>query len=293
MRVPSPGTAPGTNDVDLPEGTITYRAAGPEDSAFPPVVFVHGLLVDNTLWTDVASWLAERGIRSYAPIWPLGSHRVPMNADADLSPRGMARVINGFLGALDLEDATLVGSDTGGALCQFTIDTDHSRIGRVVLTNCDAFELFPPPGFAPVIRLGQHPHLLKMLMATLLATPIRQSRLGYGLVFTSTPDARTTRRWIEPALRDADIRRDAAKVMRGIRPRDTLDLSTRFGDFTKPVHVVWGDDDAFFPIEVAERLAASFPSSTLTTIRGARTFISMDHPDRVGQVIATASGLAD
>jgi len=42
----------------------------PGDSAFPPVVFVHGLLVDNQLWTPVADVLAERGIRSYAPTWP-------------------------------------------------------------------------------------------------------------------------------------------------------------------------------------------------------------------------------
>lgn len=108
--------APNQTRVDLPQGPITYRVTGPADGAFPPVVFVHGLLVDSQLWTDVADVLAERGIRSYAPTWPLGSHRIPMNADTDLSPRGVAAIINGFLAALDLSDITLVGSDTGGAL---------------------------------------------------------------------------------------------------------------------------------------------------------------------------------
>src|SRR5262249_29099708 len=126
--------------IELPQGPITYRVAGPADSAVPPVVFVHGLLVDNQLWTAVADLLAEQGIRSYAPNWPLGSHPVAMNADADLSPRGIAAIINGFLAALDLTDVTLVGNDTGGALCQYLIDADHSRIGRLVLTNCDAFD---------------------------------------------------------------------------------------------------------------------------------------------------------
>src|SRR5258708_35282857 len=97
--------------VDLPQGTITYRIAGPADSTSPPVVFVHGLLVDSQLWTRVADVLATRGIRSYAPNWPTGSHPIPMHADADLSPRGVARIIIEFLAALDLTDATLVGND--------------------------------------------------------------------------------------------------------------------------------------------------------------------------------------
>lgn len=115
--------------IELPPGTVKYRVAGPADSSVPPVVFVHGLLVDNQLWAPVADVLADRRIRSYAPNWPLGSHPVPMSADADLSPRGIAPVINGFLAALDLTDITLVGNDTGGALCQFVIDAD----GRLVL----------------------------------------------------------------------------------------------------------------------------------------------------------------
>src|SRR5436305_4826960 len=148
--------APDLHCVELPQGTITYRIAGPADSELPPVVFVHGLLVDNQLWTRTADVLAMRAIRSYAPNWPTGSHSIAMNADADLSPRGIARIIIAFLAALDLTDVTLVGSDTGGAICQYTIDTDHSRIGRLVLTNCDAFDLFPPKEFEGLVKIGSH-----------------------------------------------------------------------------------------------------------------------------------------
>ncbi|MFE0629385.1 alpha/beta fold hydrolase [Streptomyces sp. NPDC058864] len=278
--------------VDIPQGTITYRVAGPADNRYPPVVFVHGLLVDSRLWTDVANRLAEQGIRSYAPNWPLGSHHIPMAAEADLSPHGMADVINGFLAAMSLDDVTLVGSDTGGGLCQFAIDADHGRIGRLVLTNSDAFELFPPPGFKMAVEIGRHPALLWMLMWVLTLRPVRQSNRGYGLVFREKPNAGVTRRWIEPALKDGRIRRDTAKVMAAIRPESLLDVGSRFGEFTKPVHLVWGDDDAFFPLEVAERLRNAFPNATLVTIPGGRTFISMDHPDVVAEVVATASGVA-
>jgi pimeloyl-ACP methyl ester carboxylesterase len=276
---------PDLRKVELPQGTIAYRVAGPEESAAPPVVFVHGLLVDNNLWTDVADLLAARGIRSYAPTWPLGSHRIPMEANADLSVSGMPVIINGFLAALGLDEVTLVGSDTGGALCQFTIDADHRRIGRLVLTNCDAFDVFPPRQFKGLITLGSHASLLIPLTASLLPASVRHSRFGYGSLFVGEPDPRVTRGWVEPALTSGAIRRDAAKLMSTMRPRDLLAVSTRFASFPKPVDVVWGDADRFFPIALADRLAGAFPNGKLTRVEGGRTFISMEFPDQVADVI--------
>src|ERR1700733_12621140 len=68
--------------ADLPQGKLAYRAAGPESSSSPPVVFVHGVLVDGQLWRPVAERLAAEGVRSYAPTLPFGSHQHPMNAGA-------------------------------------------------------------------------------------------------------------------------------------------------------------------------------------------------------------------
>src|SRR6476659_2479048 len=104
--------------VTIPAGTLEYRTTGPATSSAPPVVFVHGFLVDSRLWDGVAERLATAGIRSYLVDWPLGSHRPPMADDADLSPAGVARMVNDVLVALGVEDVTLVGNDTGGAICQ-------------------------------------------------------------------------------------------------------------------------------------------------------------------------------
>ena len=129
--------------IELPQGAVRYRVAG-EQASGPPVVFVHGFLVNATLWVKTADALAAAGVRSYAPDWPLGAHPLALGAGADQSPRGVARQVLSFIEALELDDVTLVGNDTGGAICQFLLDTDASRIGRLVLTNCDAFDSFPP-----------------------------------------------------------------------------------------------------------------------------------------------------
>jgi pimeloyl-ACP methyl ester carboxylesterase len=274
--------------VDLPHGAVHYRVAGPQDSAEPPVVFLHGLLVNGELWTDVAEALAAAGVRSYAPDLPLGAHSLALKADVDLSPRGVAQLVIDFLHALDLSDVTLVGNDTGGALCQFVIDIDDSRIGRLVLTNCDAFDKFPPPPFGMLVKAARRPGRIRFLMTTVRPTWARHSALGFGPLVAKPLDAELTRRWITPALEDAGVRRDTARFMRGIRPDDLLDVSTRLDRFTKPVLLLWGAADRFFKLEFAHRLADAFPDARLVEIEGGRTFLPLDEPQRVADEIHAA-----
>ena len=137
--------------VTVPAGTLHYRIAGPDGSTAPPVVFVHGFLVDSRLWDRVAERLAAarralvpRRLAARQPPHADGARRRPVARSA--SPR----IVNDVIDALGLDDVTLVGNDTGGAICQLLLADDPSRIGRVVLTNCDAFENFPPTVFVPL-----------------------------------------------------------------------------------------------------------------------------------------------
>lgn len=271
--------------IELPQGRVHYRVAGPEDSSLPPVVLLHGILVDGELWAGVADALAAVGIRSYAPDLPLGAHPIALADDADLTPRGVARLVLDFLAALDLTDVTLVGNDTGGALCQFVIDTDAARIGRLVLTNCDAFDKFPPAPFGLIVKACRRPGRIRAMAAGMRPTWARHSFLAYGPLVARPLDPALTRRWITPAASNAEVRRDTAKFMRGIRPADLLDVSTRLDRFTKPVLLLWGAADRYFKPALARRLAGSFPDGRLVEVEGGRTFLPLDEPERVAAEI--------
>jgi pimeloyl-ACP methyl ester carboxylesterase len=275
--------------IDLPQGTVDYRVAGPADSPQPPVVFVHGLLVNSELWSGTAWSLAERGIRSYAPDLPLGSHTTPLNSDADVSPRGVAQLILDFLAALDLTDVTLVGNDTGGALCQFLIDTDATRIGRLVLTNCDAFEQFPPPPFGGLLILGRRPGRLRFAMRLMGPKPLRHSVLGYGGLVAKPLDPGLSSRWTKPAVNDRAIAVDTARFMGSVKKRDLVDVGERLNQFPKPVLLLWGTADPFFNLALAERLQAAFADAALIHVDGARTFVPLDEPERVAEEISAFS----
>jgi pimeloyl-ACP methyl ester carboxylesterase len=187
-----------------------------------------------------------------------------------------------------LTDVTLVGNDTGGALCQFVIDEDPSRIGRLVLTNCDAFDKFPPAPFGMVVMACRRPGRIRAMTAAMRPAWARHSMLAYGPLVAKRLDSAMTRRWVTPARTDAGVRRDTARFMRGIRPAELLDVSTRLDRFTKPVLLVWGAADRYFTTDLARRLAGVFPQSQLVEVEGGRTFLPLDEPDRVAEEIRAA-----
>src|SRR3954449_10730057 len=197
-------------EVALPQGTINYRESGEG----PPIVFAHGLLVDGRLWRKVTPLL--EGFRCIVPDLPLGSHATPMNADADLSPPGLARIIAEFLEALELEDVVLVANDTGGAISQITAANHPERIGRLVLTNCDAFENFLPPAFRPMQWAARVPPVLTGVMQGMRFAPMRRLPNAYGWLIKRDFAGAPTREWVEAYLADRGIRRDVIKVLRGI-----------------------------------------------------------------------------
>jgi pimeloyl-ACP methyl ester carboxylesterase len=274
--------------IDLPQGTVHYRVAGPQEPATPPVVFVHGFLVNGSLWDGPAAALAAAGVRSYAPDWPLGAHRQALTPGTDNSPRAVARQILAFLEALDLTDVTLVGNDTGGALCQFVLDTDASRIGRLVLTNCDAFDQFPPAPFDLLFKTFRKARAIKPLMLPMRATAVRHSPAGFGILAREF-DADQTRAWVEPCLTDAGVREDVARFANGVDPEELLDVSTRLGEFPGPVTLVWGQADRFFKPAFARRLRDVFADARLVELEGCRTFVSLDEPQRLAdEIVAIA-----
>ncbi|HUC21934.1 MAG TPA: alpha/beta hydrolase [Streptosporangiaceae bacterium] len=274
--------------TDLPQGRLAYRAAGPASSSRPPVVFVHGVLVDARLWEPVADRLAAAGIRSYAPTLPLGAHQWPMNANADLSPRGIAKLILDFISALGLSDVTIVGNDTGGAICQVILGTGTGLVSAAVLTDCDAFGTFPPRALAPLFRALRHPGLVAGIAPALRSEKIRHGPLAFGPLSSGPLDPDLTLSWMQP-LADKAIRHDLAKFARGVHPRVLLDAATRFGQFTGPVRILWGEADPYFRTRLGQRLSGAFPHGTLTTVPAGRTFLPLDHPEDVAGEIAAAS----
>jgi pimeloyl-ACP methyl ester carboxylesterase len=273
------------NKLKLPQGTIRYRESGEG----PPIVLVHGLLVDGRLWRKVTPLLEDR-FRCIVPDLPLGSHREPMNPDADLSPPGLARIVAGFMEALDLEDVTLVANDTGGAISQITAAHHPERIGRLLLTNCDAFENFLPPAFRPMQWAARVPGGLTGMMAGMRFAPLRRLPNAYGRLIKRDFAGAPTRDWVDPYLTNKGVRRDTIKVLRAIDPKHTFEAAERLREFDRPALLAWAVEDRFFKLSFAERLARTIRGARLEKIEDSYTFVSEDQPERLAELTGTFAG---
>jgi pimeloyl-ACP methyl ester carboxylesterase len=268
-------------EVRLPGGTVRYRERG----AGPTLLFVHGLLVNGALWRKVVPELAP-DFRCIAPDWPLGSHEVPLGDAADWTPAGMAALIADFMAALELDDVTLVGNDSGGALSQIVVTRHPERIGRLVLTPCDAFENFPPKmfrylGWAARVPGGMGPIVQSMRLRANRRTPI-----AFGwLTKRRLPNA-VSDHYVNPVIHDRRIREDARAFILGVDSAYTMAAAEKLPGFDRPVLLAWAPEDRFFPIAHAERLAELLPDARLARIEDSRTFVSEDQPQRLAELIA-------
>lgn len=263
--------------VEVPAGPIHYA----EEGQGPPVVLLHGLLIDHTVWDRVMPLLPS-GFRYVRPVLPLGSHPEPMRADADLSMRGQNVVLADFLDALDLREVTLVHSDWGGGLFLTAYGLDK-RVAQLIVLPCEAFDNFPPglPGKLAVLALrvpGALPIVLRQLRIGLL----RRSSLIYGQMARYPVPDELMRGWTEPALRNPDIGRDVRKYGRVLPPAAQLIADTEaLRNFPGRALVLWSPQAAPMPRDHGRRLAELLPAGRLVEIDDAYVLSMLDQPDAV------------
>jgi pimeloyl-ACP methyl ester carboxylesterase len=266
-------------EIQVPAGTIRYREAG----TGPAIVFVHGYLVDGRLWDGVIPALADR-FRCIVPDLPFGAHRVAMSPDAALDPPGLAKIVDDFLAALGLEDVTLVGNDSGGAVSQVLVSRRPARVARLVLTNCDTYENFPPGIFKAMPPLAKLPGGIEVLSA-----PFRIGAVGRRafkpFAKTRIPDELVAD-WLAPAVSDPAIMHDLKKVTVDMNKRYTLEAAEKLRGSQLPILLTWAPGDKYFPISYAERLAGEAGNARLVTIPDSKTFVSLDQPQRLAEEIA-------
>ncbi len=264
-------------ELRLSAGTIGYHERG----AGPALLFVHGLFANAALWSKVVPLLADR-YRCIAPDWPLGSHSIAM--DTDLSPYSVAAMIGELADTLQLADVTLVGNDTGGALCQMAVVRRPGVAKRMVLTNCDAYDKFPPQPFTYLVWVPRLPGAVSMLALGMRLRFVRRLPIAYGWL-AKRLDPEIEDSFVDPVLHDKGVRRDVTTFLRRANKQQLIATAERYGEIEIPVLLAWGEDDKAFKIAFAERMERDIPDAKLVRIPDSYTFVPLDQPERLAELI--------
>jgi pimeloyl-ACP methyl ester carboxylesterase len=273
--------------VDVSAGTIEYTDTGGDGRV---LVLLHGLAMDGRVWGEVVSELGE-GWRCVMPTLPFGAHRVAMRGDADLSLRGMGRIVAEFLERVDLRDVTLCFNDWGGAQVMVA-DGLMDRVGRLALIACEAFENYPPgiPGRLASVS-ARMPGGIAMMRRALLVPALRRLPFTFGRMSKHGVSEDLMVSWLEPLARP-EIRRDLAKYAGDARRgrRDMLAATPSLSTFERPVLVVWAPEDKMMRPPLGARLAAAFPDARLVEVFDSYTLVPIDQPRALAAALREFAG---
>lgn len=268
--------------VDVTAGTIEYREEG--DPSGPPVVLLHGLLMNDAQW-NLALPLLPGGFRYLLPVLPMGGHRVPMRDDADLTMNGMVNTVADFLDALDLTDVTLVVTDWGGPLFLTDIGRDK-RVGRLVICPSEAFDNFPPGFPGKVAWLASRTTgTVSLAMRQLKIGWLRRQWFMFGQMAKKPVPQDIVDAWMVAGLGDRRIRQDLVKYCRTkFDDADLIRATNRLADFSGPALVLWSRNPVM-PAEHGERLADVLPQGELRHVDDAYVLVILDQPEQTAKEI--------
>jgi pimeloyl-ACP methyl ester carboxylesterase len=266
-----------------------------ERGAGPTLVLCHGWLANANLWREVVNLLCGE-FRCLTLDLPLGSHLTPMDADADLSPAGVAGLIAGALEQLDVNGATLVGNDSGGAYSQIALAQHGARIADrisgLVLTSCETpYDEWPPPPFDGLPAAARDPEMLGQLLGALEDPAIRATPPAYGLLLKHPVEPEVSDSYALPASRDQGVLHDVAKAMASTSTAPVRAAGEHLiANSELPVRLIWSSEDEVFPLAHAERYASALKRGELVQIDDAYSFTPEDCPEALAEAICRFAG---
>ncbi|MGH2685131.1 MAG: alpha/beta fold hydrolase, partial [Actinomycetota bacterium] len=231
---------------------IAYLEAG--SPAAPPVVFLHGFPTHAFLWRHVLHELSG-DIRGLAPDL-LGLGDTVVSPYEDFSAPMQAEILLEWLDKMGVDEAVLVGHEQGGAVAQQIVASHPERVAALVLVDSVAYDNWPIPAAAQVMRLARTPGLDTVVYALDLPRRVAfNARLGFRRAVHDK--SLITGDVIEEYLRPVSTVEGRERGRRFLLAGDnryTLEAVPGLRAYGKPARVVWGADDAYFSPSWGQRL---------------------------------------
>lgn len=257
------------NSVVTPSGRIAYVEMG----SGPVALFVHGVLLNGHLWREQLEALAD--VRRCVAIDLLAHGDTEIDRHQDVSATANAHMIGQFLDALQIDQADLVGNDSGGGIAQIFAACNPARVRSLTLTDCDTHDNWPPDAFKPFLEMVAAGGLRGAVEAMLGDKSVYRSPGALGPAYEHperVTDA-TIETYLRPFLRSSDRLRDLERFLMAFDCRHTVAIERSLRQLNAPTLIVWGTDDVYFDVRWSQWLADTIPGTKRRVeLQGARLF---------------------
>lgn len=269
--------SPPTRHIDIGGAEVAYRVVG----TGPDVLFVHGWPVSGATFRHLLPHLVDHVTCHVIDLPGAGSSR--FTADSPLSLDLHIHSVRAVVDQLGLSRLAVVGHDSGGMIAR------HALAGDERLAAMGLIDTEQPQGLSWRFKLFLAGRSLPGFGATLgwLAGQPRLRRNGFVLgdafVDRALLDGDFDEFFLRPLATDSAYLAAAMKLLRSFDRRHVDDLAALHGKINVPVHMVWGEQDKFFPVADAREMVATFADANLTVVADAGLF---SHEERPAEVAA-------
>lgn len=257
----------------------------------PAILFLHGWPLHRATWRDIVPLLEDRFTCVLPDLPGLGDTALPDTSTTSAAPvgfRALAKTMSALADRLNLTRYAIVAHDTGGTVARLLAAEHKERVSSLLLMNTE-IPAHRPPYIPFYQKLMQLPLAIPTLRTLLKSKTYLRSNAAFGGCFFDAHrlDDTFIDLFITPLIRDDRRARDAVRYLVAA-DFDTVDrLPEIHRAITAPVHLLWGADDATFPLEHAKPMVAQFKDAKLTPVEKAKLFFHEEHPERVAQAIGS------
>ena len=278
------GSIGGTGIATVDGCRIAYRRAGTDG---PAVVLLHGGGIDDSAlsWRHTIDRLGDE-YQVYAPDWPGYGDSV---GDVTHSTESYVSLLEGFLEAIDVDDATLVGLSMGGAAALGYALENASRVNRLALVGSYGLGEEIPVG--TLWKTTAHFPGANALGWNALGTSRAATRMGLGNVVADPNDL--SREFVE-GVRKRASQPGAGSAFEAFQ-RNELTASgtalTNFADdleaLSVPTLLVHGSEDPLFPARWSKRAAKRIPQADLEVVSECGHWVPRERPETFNDVLCS------
>ena len=257
--------------VPTPAGELAVVDTGDPDA--PPVVLIHGFGTSSFLWRRLIPLLSP-WMRVIAPdLLGAGDSDKPREADLRLAAHRDA--LRETLRGIGVDRFAAIGHAHGGGVAQLlAVEGDVEALG---LIDSIAFDAWPSPAIRELQRNldGAGPALVDAWIRTMFDLGMsHRDRLHQ-------PDLEEFLR----AYRGDDAVAAFVRAARAVDGAGLEGAEAQLAELDIPALILWGEDDAFLPVDVAERLGAALPRAAVAVLPGCGHFLLEDAADTVAPLI--------
>lgn len=263
--------------IAVRHGEVAHRCVG----TGPDVLFVHGWPVSGATFRGLLPHLVDHVTCHVIDLLSAGSSRFDVGARLTIDGHiESVRTVVDHLGA----DLAVVGHDSGGLIARHAMVGD-SRLRSMALIDTE----HPQPGwrFRSFIAARRLPGLSAGLGWVAGHPRVRRNPMVLGGAFAdrSLLDGEFDEFFLQPLHDDSDRCAASAALLESFDMRLVDELDDIHRRLDVPVQLVWGEHDAFFPVERARAMVDTFPDAHLEVIEGAGLFSHEERPAEVARAL--------